>query len=315
MVDPVTPNTGLAVPIRGSDVGTWDTPVNGDFTLIDSMLGGVTTVALSSTSVTLAASQAQNSIIRLTGSLLANVTITLPSIYKFWTIDNQLTNSPTTFGVSLVSTSGTNQIGLPPGTQDVFYDGTTVNYRNLGRIGEYWDYAANAVPAWVNLSTKPPYLYCNGTAFSSASYPILANLLGTAVLPDGRGRSRAAFNDGTARLNAANGVDGNTVLAGGGGDTAALTSPTQLPAHNHTINEGAGHQHLQSGFTGTTAATFNISGLSGGVVPNVVYQGSAGLTNTGLSATGLVINNTGSGVGHPNVQPTYIGGITLIRAA
>src|SRR5882724_7353319 len=106
MVDPTTVNTSLAIPIRGTDVGTWDLPANGNFTAIDSMFGGVTTIALSSQNVTLLSSQAQNAVIRLTGNLLASVAIVLPSIYKGWTIDNQILNSPASFYAILSSTSG-----------------------------------------------------------------------------------------------------------------------------------------------------------------------------------------------------------------
>src|SRR6266436_1565125 len=101
MADPTTVNTNLAIPIRGTDVGTWDLPANGNFTAIDSMFGGVTTVALSSQSVTLLSSQAQASVIRLTGTLLTNVSIILPSIYKGWTIDNRIVNNPSSFAVTL----------------------------------------------------------------------------------------------------------------------------------------------------------------------------------------------------------------------
>ena len=133
MVDPLTTNMQLAVPTRGSDVGTWDVPVNGDFTILDGAFGGVTTLALTNTPVTLTIPQAQNNIIRLTGTLsTSGVTITMTNVYKFWTLDNQLTNSPSSFAVTLVSTSGTSIIGCPPGTTDVFYDSATLNYKEYG---------------------------------------------------------------------------------------------------------------------------------------------------------------------------------------
>src|SRR6266404_105996 len=230
MVDPTTVNTSLAVPIRGTDVGTWDLSVNSNFTSIDSMMGGVTSIALTSASVTLATSQALVSIIRVTGTLLANVSITLPGIYKGWTIDNQILNSPSSFAVTLVSTSGANIIGLPPGPQDIFYDGTTINYRNLGRIGEYWDYASLNVPSWVLQSTKPPYLNCNGTTFSSATYPILTAILGSTTLPDSRGRFRAVYNAGTGRITSAGGLNADTIYLGGGLNTNTLVT-ANLPAY------------------------------------------------------------------------------------
>lgn len=324
MVDPLTTNVGLAVPIRGSDVGTWDLPVNGDFTLIDSMLGGVTTLALSSAPVTLATSQAQNSIIRLTGTLIANVAITLPSIYKFWTIDNQITNSPQSGVVTLVSTSGASIIGCPPGTQDVFYDGTTVNYRNLGNIGEYWDYAGSGRPLWVSQCTKPPYLVCDGTAFSSATYPVLANLLGTTTLPDSRGRNRFSLNSGTGRLTTAGaGIDGNTIAAAGGGNGLTLTSsyvPTLTSVNGAqaiTVSPNTSNKSFP-----TTAGTVTNSGPSvpttGGIAVPYTTAGGGDWQN----ATSISGNNSIS-VTYTNASPAnitaltpgYVGGITMIRAA
>ena len=263
MADPTTANTSMSVPIRGSDVGTWDVPVNGNFNILDSMFGGVATVALTNSPVTLTSSQAQSSIIRFTGTLSANVAVTLPGIYKFWTIDNQIVNSPSSFCVTLVSTSAGSVIGCPPGTQDVFYDGTSVNYKNLGQMGEYWDYAGTTVPTWVTNSTKPPYLNCNATTFSSATYPILANFLGTTTLPDSRGRARYAADAGTARITAVIGAP-NTV-GGGGGDQ-------NLQAHAHT----------GSGTTQTENQTHTHNYTIGNVTPNAT---SFGAINLVLSST------------------------------
>src|SRR3974390_739707 len=181
--------------------------------------------------------QAQCSIIRLTGTLTGNVNITMANINKFWTIDNQLTNSPAGFACFFVSTSAIQAIGAPPGCQDIYYDGTTVRYCTLPHpIGGYWDYAGGGVPTWVSGCSTPPYLNCDGTTFSSAAYPILSNLLGGNVRPDARGRFRGVINQGTNRMTAGNGgVDGNTILAVGGADTQSLTL-TQIPPHNHTIN-------------------------------------------------------------------------------
>lgn len=306
MADPTTVNTSMSVPIRGTDVGVWDVPVNGNFTSLDAMMGGVTTVALTSSPVTLLTSQALVNIIRLTGTLTSSsVTVTLPGIYKSWTLDNQIVNSPSSFAVTLISTSGTSIIGCPPGTQDVFYDGTTVNYRNLGRIGEYWDYAAATVPTWVTASTKPPYLNCNATTFSSATYPILANLLGTITLPDSRGRSRATLNQTTGRINSSNGgVDGNTAYAAGGVDNVTLGT-SQIPSHTHGTND-PGHTH-----------NVPVNNGSGGFADTSgsAHAGSLGSFNVATSATGIGILNTGGGASFATISPTYIGGITMIRAA
>jgi len=308
MVDPTTPNLVLAQPLRGTDVGTWDVPVNGNMGIIDQAFGGVTVVTLSSVGVVLASSQAQNSIIRITGTLTVNgVGITLPSIYKGWTIDNQLTNSLSSFAVVISSTGGTSLIGIAPGVNDIFYDGTTVKYRNLGRIGEYWDYAGPTVPTWVTNCTIPPYLNCNGSAFSSATYPILANSLGTTTLPDSRGRYRASLNQGTARINTSpGGVDGNTILAGGGADGITLLT-SQIPAHSHPnalSDPGHAHSYTKPSNSGNTGG--------GGSFGNLPVGDITGSATTGIS---IINANAGGGGTHANLPPSYVGGITMIRAA
>src|SRR3569832_1442092 len=114
MPDPQTTNISLSVPARGSNVGTWDAPLNGDMTIIDACFGTVTTVALSNVSpVALSATQAQANVLRFTGTLTANVTVTIPAIVKGWTVDNQCTVG--VYGVFLQNVSGGQQIGLPPG--------------------------------------------------------------------------------------------------------------------------------------------------------------------------------------------------------
>src|SRR6266446_3912712 len=296
MVDPTTVNTSLAIPIRGTDVGTWDLPANGNFTAIDSMFGGVTTVALSSQSVTLLSSQAQASVIRLTGTLLANVSVILPSIYKGWTIDNRILNSPSSFAIILVSTNGASYIGLPPSTNDVFYDGTTVDYRNLGKVGEYWDYASLSIPSWVLQSQKPPYLYCNGTTFSSATYPILANLFGGNTLPDTRGRVRIQSNNGTGRVTV---IAVDTLFAAGGDQnlqahnhTASGTTSGQSVDHTHTgsgttSSESVDHTHTGSGTTATQNAnhTHTGSGTTSGYSADHTHTVTGPLQSSGVSAT------------------------------
>jgi len=299
------------------------------------MFGGVTTIALSSQNVTLLSSQGQNAIIRFTGTLLVSVSITLPSIYKGFTFDNQISNSANSFCVQLVSTSGTFALGVAPGVNDIFYDGNSIKYRNMGHLGEYMDFAGTAPPTWVSFSTIPPWLNCNGTAFSSSIYPQLANLLGTTTLPDSRGRVRMALNQGTSRVTI--GINGDVIFAVGGDQ--------QLQSHTHTGggttgNENANHTHSGSGATsGQSADHSHIYQYAGG--PTVGGGGAFGFatalannaSTTGTSndhthafsvTTGLesavhshnynfTTSTAGTG-GSQNIQPSYVGGVTMIRA-
>jgi hypothetical protein len=302
MPDPVTGNVALAVPVRGTDTGTWDTPVNGNFTSIDSMFGGVCTLALSSAPVTLLTSQAYCNIIRLTGTLTANIAITLPSIYKFWTIDNQITNF-LSFTTTLVSTSGASVLGVPPITTDVFYDGTTINYHNFGKLGEYWDYCATSVPPWVTSCTKPPWLNCNGTTFSSATYPQLFNLLGGGTLPDSRGRVRAAMSAGTARLTSVI----SDVLFNAGGDQLMQSHTHTGSGTTGTENQNHDHNYTPPSFVGNTGGG-GAFGNNPGATTQTGVENQAHNHNFSFTTAA-----TGGGLSQ-NVQPTYLHGITMIRA-
>lgn len=315
-----SPNIGLDLPARGSNVGVWDTPVNGDFTIIDQAFGSVTTIAVSSTPVTLSTSQAQSAVIRFTGTLISNVPITLASVYKFWTIDNQITNSPSSFCLVMASTSLGVTIGLPPGVQDIFYDGTNIRYKNLGKLGEYWDYAGGAVPSWVSFSTVPPYLNCNGSAFSSATYPQLFNLLGAATLPDSRGRNRFTLNQGTGRLTTAGaGIDGNNNLSVGGNNGITLASsqiPTLTSSGTNAITVTTPNSRQAAILLSSAeTASFAQTGSGGNVGPagNLNGQWTGFTSMTGNNSIGVTYTNSSQAIVQATT-PGYVGGITMIKA-
>jgi len=312
MVDPTTTNLIMAQPIRASDVGTWDVPVNGNTGILDQAFGGVTTLALTNSPVTLTTSQAQNSVIRLTGTLTGNVAITMASIYKFWTVDNQLVNSPSSYCATILSTGGSVIIGCPPGNTDIYYDGTSVKYRNLDKLGEYWDYVGSTVPSWVTACTNKPYLNCDGTVISSATYPQLVNLLGTTTLPDSRGRYRAALNQTTGRITSSGGVDGNTAYAAGGIQNQSVTIGTSnLPAS--IPYKDPGHTHALTGASNSLNASISgvtwPGGTGGGTLTIGISSATVGITiNPSTSAVG-----TGNAVFLASLPPSYVGGITMVR--
>lgn len=294
MASTFTPNVQLEEPARGDDVGTWDTPVNNNMTLLDLIAGGMTTISMAAGSVVLSAAQYKCKTITLNSTLAANATITFPSSFvKSYEVQNICTNS--SFTITLTTTAAGGQvICCPPGEiVDVLNDGTNLKYRNLGRVGSFVDFYVTAVPAWISGCTVPPYLNCTGTTFSSATYPALATILGSTTLPDSRGRVRAAMNGGTGRIT---GVIADT-LGTGGGDQS-------LQAHTHLIAD-PGHVHpiTQPGFRSAAGPDYEIPGAAvGGAPSETAFTGITGTVTAGV------------GVGQ-NVQPTYMGGLTMIRAA
>lgn len=306
MPDPLTTNKFLAQPTRGSDVGTWDTPMNNNTGIIDASFGGNTTVALAAANVTLNAAQYQNVFITLTGALAANVSVTFPAVGSFYKIINQTTNS-SQYQITLqTSVPGSQVVGVPWGdVTQIFTDGTNVKFHDLPKIGTYWDYAGSSVPAWVTTCTVPPWLNCDGTAFSSATYPTLNLILGSSLLPDARGRYRIPLNQGTGRITSSQGgVDGNTRLASGGAQQLTLAQ-ANLPSYNLTVTD-PGHNHpvptrvYVQGGSGEGTGGNNLKTLSSNPI--------------GSALTGISVNSGGSNQPFGLIPPSYVGGITMVRA-
>lgn len=315
-----TANKNLAEPARGEYLGTWDTPVNSNTSILDSALGGYTTVALSNANVVLSPPQYQNTFIAFTstafGGLAASVVITLPPVGSFYTVQN-LTSNTSSFTVTLATTvAGGQYIAIPPGEPiDVFTDGTNVKFRNLARVGSYWDYAGSSVPNWVSGCSVPPYLNCDGSVFSSAAYPVLATILGGTTLPDSKGRYRLTLNQGSGRVTSSAGIDGNTLLAGGGVMSTTLTS-SYLP-YLSSANGGISiseHYHQEYGF-----ASAGSQGTGGNSYPMYANNFAPGINLTKYNTDNNTSLNISIGSTSPSgvntISPSYVGGITMIRAA
>lgn len=299
MASTFTPSIQLEEPARGDDVGTWDTPVNANSTLLDLTIGGVVGIVLNNSNVVLSAAQFKSKNIVFSSTLTGSVTITFPTSFtKSWEIYNLCTGS-SAFTITLQTTAaGAQVICAPPGeTVDIWSDSVNLRYKNLGRIGSYWDYAGSSVPAWVSGCTVAPYLNCDGTTFVAGTFPALASILGGTTLPDSRGRTRYALDAGVGRVSSAvSGVAGNTRFAGGGDQS--------LQAHNHGITD-PGHVHNVPVNNPTSVTNGFIAGAAAALL------GTAALTISAV--TGITINSAGAG-GAQNMPPVFIGGITMIRA-
>ena len=309
MVDPVTTNRNYAIPTRGSDVGTWDTPINNDFNLIDQNLGAVTVVPLTNANVVLNAAQYACGTIRLTGALTANVTLTFPQVSGWWTVDNQTTGN---FVVQLVCNSSANRIGIPQSVaSDVFTDGGNIAFRGLPAVGTYLDYAGAALPSWVSFCTVAPFLLCDGSAFSAATYPVLNAILGGNTLPDFRGRSAFYLNAGTARLTTAGaGIDGNTLFASGGNNGVTLAA-NQIPAGVSSSNAA---QPISVTSVDLIVKNGSAQQFGGGSIAGVQNPliGQVAISS-GINSIAVTSTN-GSQAIVPSTTPGIVSGIRMIRA-
>lgn len=321
MPDPTTVNKLLAVPTRGSDAGTWDLPVNGDFTALDGMLGGSQIISLSTgTTFSLSApagavtpgagpNQAQNFMLQFSGTLTGNAIITLPLPGHYFVLNN------CTVATSYIQfrAVGTGLLtGIPDGRPvKVWCDGVNVGLCDQPEVASLIDLCMATTPAWFAGCSTLPYLICDGSVDSIATYPILAGRLGSTFggngfttfgRPDFRGRGGIPLdNQGSqgvaGRVTAAgSGVNGTTIAAAGGSEL--------MQQHTHTTND-PGHKH-----TTTANAANNTGQQAASIVTGLASNVSAGVIGT--STTGITINNAGTGAAQ-NMPPVIVFGMRLIK--
>lgn len=290
---------GLYQVANSSFVGTWDIPENFNWGVVDAALGQITTVQLNNTPVTLTAGQAQcfqiifSSSAAPGGNLAGNVAITFPIVSPSSTemtgpyVIQNLCGNSSLFTITLQTTvAGGQVVACMPGQPfDVINDGANFKFRNLERVGTYVDYAGSSVPNWVTACTVQPYMNCDGTTFSSATYPTLASIIGT-TLPDTRGRDSIILNQGTARTTTLNSaLDGDTLFATGGTGTVTTLLTSNIPFFSSGVSVYGGQAQV------AVAAGF-LAVVSGGEIQ---------------------IGSSNNASFNPLV-PSYVAGIRMIRA-
>lgn len=341
MSDPQTTNVGFYIPTRGSDSGTWDLPVNANSSALDAMFANVSSISLTSSPVTLSTPpnagsswsgpyQAQSALVKLTGAISANITITIPraGYYIFW---NTCTDSGlsipagATSAAKYIKLSGASgkAIGLPPGKKcHVFFDGTDMDYVNMPDSGTAYDlHGVTALPSWMSACTVLPYLIKDGTIYNNSSYPTLAGILGTIfggtpsvsfAVPDERARARIGYDTGaTGRLTTAgSGVNGATMASSGGAQNQTLAR-AQLPIFQVSIPSGQGsHTHSISGSTTGLGAGALIQQAGGGSTSGL---GFSIVANTLPTMHTENLNNTGLQSTTTTVPPAIISFLPLIK--
>lgn len=323
MSEPNEPLKGLIVPNTGDLVGAWGTSaLNANFQAIGGMLGGITTISLSgATTIALTApsgsitpgggpTQQQNALIRFTGSQTGTATMqfSLPGTYI---VDHQ---ASTAFPIVLAPASGTGtQIGAPWRRKcTIFFDGTNVDYANPPDPGTAIDlHGMTSIPNWMTVCTKQYALIKDGTSYSTATFPDLFAVIGTAfggsggsfLVPDERARSRVGVDTNT------NGGVTNRMTAGGGGVTGttmgAAGGNELMQSHNHALTDPTHGHGLENG-----TSVFRAGGglqLAGTGFP---FQSSN--LSIDNSTTGISIAAAGSG-GSENMPPTIVSFLALIK--
>lgn len=151
-------------------------------------------------------------------------------------------------------------------------------------------------------NTPVGWLLCNGASVAKTDYPALFAGIGYTYggsgnnfnLPDLRGRVITALDNmgGTdaGRLDVVN------TLGGSGGEQAHALIISEMPTHNHGVNDSG---HLHDMVINHTCSSSDCSGPNGWMW----HDGGTGQKYTATATTGISIQNTGSGANHNNMQP------------
>lgn len=150
-----TVNKGYDLQATGSNAGTWGATLNTSvFQIIDNNLGAITTKALSSSNVTLSASESQSAILRLTGTLSASVQVTT-SCLGFFFVENL-----TTGAYSVTVTNGVAGIVVPQSARATVISDST----NGCRI------ASDTIPAGTSMVFHQATAPSGWTQITSSAY-------------------------------------------------------------------------------------------------------------------------------------------------
>lgn len=285
--------------------------------LVDAMFGGVQIVSLSASNVSLTAgtgsitptggaNQASNGVLVFSGTISTNIIVTFP-YPGFYILNNQCVGN---FYVQVRAAGTGNVVGLPPGQAvHVYGNGTNMEFVNMPPVGAFLDLCTNTTPKWMTACTVLPYLLCDGSTYSTASYTALFAMLGSTFggngvstfgVPDLQSRVRVAMaTSGVGRITfPVAGFTATTWGAAGGNQNpqthshaASVTDPGHT--HNYTTNDVTG--------SATTGAATQ-------------YMRTPTLSTTVSATTGISVTiGTSGGGSSGNLQPTLVHGLTFVK--
>jgi microcystin-dependent protein len=312
---PSTANKGYTIPGFNTEVGTWGTDINTNYTgIVDLNLGGYITVSLSNSNVTLttgSSGQIQNLIIGLTGTLTANVTVSSAAV-GFYFVENNTTGS---FTVKWQADFGSGAVGsatlVPQGARMLFISDTTNGARQASATQSL--VPSGSLQAYAGSSAPSGWVLCFGQAISRTIFGGLFAAISTTYgvgdgsttfnVPDLRGRSIFGLDNmgGSAAGRLTGGDTGNitssTTLGSTGGEENHTILTAEMPSHTHTATvTDPGHSHGYDRITGA-------SGAFGATPAN-----NQSVQQTSTEVTGITVgnSNTGGGGSHNTTPPAMV---------
>jgi len=309
-----TTNKYLEKPANGSNVDTWDVPLNDDFNIIDEAFGGLTPLNAGAGSATLTLAQYRPLILSITGTLVGNITYTIPSgIGGQWIVRNAATGG--SYTITIASGGGGSYVIVDRNVSTVVYsDGTNIRYADnwvrpslaAGSSTQIQYNTSGILDASANL------VYSGGKLGVGTASPTQAlEVAGTVYSTTGGFK----FPDGSVQTSASTGAPSSYVATISFGSTGLLPSTASSGAVAvagtlNVANGGTGATSASVARTNLGAATAgsnsDITSISGLTTALTVAQGGTGQTSytngqilIGNSATNSLTKATitgGSGI-------------------
>lgn len=250
---PATTLKGYEVQVTGSNSGTWGDVLNDSMIqFVDENMAGLLSLSLSSSNVSLTASQARKACIRLTGTLLANVTIS-PTGGVLWLGFFFVENL--TSGNFTVTLSNAGTLVVPQGKRSIVFIDSSNGPRLFGVPAASNGSEFATATAIVFYQSAAP---TGWTIASLSDYAIRINSTGGGAVTAG-----TAFTTVMSASRAVSGTSGSTAL-----------TISQIPAHTHTYDEVVFGSGGSSGFIVARSVASTASGSAGGGAGHTHAAGS-----------------------------------------
>jgi len=331
MASTYTSNLNLELQGTGDNSGTWGTVLNNNaLDIIDQCLGDVQSVSLSSSNVTLSTAQSQHNYFRLTGTLLANVTVTWPAIGRTVYVYNATSGS---YSITLANAGGGTTVVIPQGnglmitmdpTNGVIADpipwGTsqtiagastidlgTAPARNVTVSGSSWTCTSFGSSASSNCPVYVVTFSGTGTLTYNATSMILPGALSITVAAGdsllavylGSGNWRVIEYTRAAQALIGYKFIGVQVFTSSG--TYTPTPGTRLVRVTAIGGGGGGG----GAYSASSGASINVAGGGGGEGATAIYIGTAGATSTTVTIGPGGAGGSGSSTGTSGTATSF----------